>query len=186
MFNPRYMYSVKRCSAAKSITHNCFRGNELVWEVSSLLTLSIICAINQVFVQLTLVRNTSSQDDSIVSSCLFFSLTQFHWCKILTSDWLLSPLQVWSHRCVGDNLWGRGQTQGCSWAMRQRRGRNEKFGLSQVLHLCYFVLLFPLYNCFIFTFLFSFPPFSCCTTLSCVLVYCCCGCFVCKCVCVYH
>lgn len=65
--------------------------------------------------------------NSIVSSRLFFGQTHFHWCKILTSDWLLSPLQVWSHRCAGCNL--RGRVEHKAAAERREGGGGRKWGI---------------------------------------------------------
>lgn len=45
---------------------------------------------------------------------------QTHQCKILTPDWLLSPLQVWSPRCAGCNL--RGRVQGEAAAELREEG----------------------------------------------------------------
>lgn len=54
---------------------------------------------------------------------LLFSQTRLHWCKILTSDWLLSPLWAWSHRCESQ---AEGPRQKLSKKKEQTRGKKTK------------------------------------------------------------
>lgn len=84
----------------------------------------------------------------------------FHWCKILTSDWLLSPLQVWSHWGAGCNLKGRVEHEAAA-ELREKGGRGgggRYETLPSVDSSLSFVLLFSLWNrLFTFCFIFFSP-----------------------------
>lgn len=91
-----------------------------------------------------------------------------HWCKILTCDWLLSPLQVWSHRCVECNLRGRVERE----ATAERRGGRGGEGRDMAAAKCRFIsafLSFSFCGIVFFTFfkIFFTPPLLLLYSVSC-------------------